>query len=82
MKYIAKHCHTTLLVAGDDHWFPEFQVNELRYLISKKMVANHSVYYEKTLKHSYVLYPESSERIVVDFCVARIRDVSMGRSRL
>jgi hypothetical protein len=82
MKQIAKHCHTTLLVGGDDHWFPQCQVHELQDLIEKKIVANHSLYFDSTLKHGYVLHPESSERIVVNFCVARILDVSMGRARL
>lgn len=82
MRIVAKHCHCCFLVAGDDHWFPESLIRELNTLIERKHVTKVSVYYDQGLKHGYVLQPESSEQVVVDFCVDRILESSIGTTKL
>jgi len=72
MRFIDQRCHTALLFGGNDHWAPEFHIDDLKDLLQKGSVSNLSIRHAPQLQHDFVCQPDTSVPIVVDFCVEQI----------
>lgn len=80
MRFIGRRCHTALLFGGNDHWAPEFHIDDLKDLLQKGSVSNVTILHAPQLQHDFVCQPDTSVPIVVDFCVEQILRHASGGS--
>jgi hypothetical protein len=86
MRLIGRHCPAALLFAGNDHWSPDFHMDDLRDLQTKGVIPSKiSITYMPQLQHDYVSDPKQVAA-VVEFCMDNIEKTSknapLSRSRL
>jgi hypothetical protein len=72
MRLIGRRCPAVLLFAGNDHWAPDFHMDDLKALQTNGVIpSNISITHMPQLNHDYVSDPKQVA-VVVDFCIANV----------